>query len=201
MKYILVENQQIVHLGPMFWRERIFQSELDELEIEYTVSPNEGYTSIPNTTFEIFPVTTSVMPEHDGLYQQAVGPFYTYANNEATETYTLAPQDIEYTKSKLTEIVSNKRYTKEIAGVTTSVQNTNVTVDTSRDGRNIFVQKYLLMQDTDTVQWKFPECWLTLSKADLGNVIAAGASYIQSQFDWEANVSSQIWAANTSDQL
>ena len=57
------------------------------------------------------------------------------------------------------------------------------------------------MGDTDTVVWKFPETWLTLTKAELSSVVIAGAAYIQAQFDWEKSVADSIDAAATVDDL
>jgi hypothetical protein len=82
-----------------------------------------------------------------------------------------------------------------------TIQGQEVVVDTSRDGRNIFVQKYQMMTDTDVVQWKFPTTWLTLSKADLGLAVTAGAAYVEAQFVWEQSIVNQIEAAVTVDEL
>ena len=45
--YLLVENRQIVHLGPIPWRHRFIQSELDDLEVDFVVPQSEqGYIKI-----------------------------------------------------------------------------------------------------------------------------------------------------------
>ena len=98
-------------------------------------------------------------------------------------------------------MVAVKRYVKEVAGTKATVQNTEVTVDTSREGRNVFVQKYSLMKTGDTVNWKFPEGWLTLTKIELGTIVTAGQTHIQSFFDWEKDYSDQIDAAQTKQDL
>jgi hypothetical protein len=96
---------------------------------------------------------------------------------------------------------ADERWIKETAGTTTTIQDTVVTVDTARGSRDIFVQKYLLMLDSDVVTWKFPETWLSLTKTDLGQVVAAGASHVQSAFAWEKDINDAINTADTLDAL
>ena len=202
MQYLLVENKQTILLGPIFWRHRFIQSELDDLDIDYTVPPVEPNSYLKFTDeLEIYPIADLAIPQHDAIFEQLAGPFWNFDNNVATGHYTVLPRDLEAIKNDLRALAAAERYRKEVAGVQVTVQNTAVTVDTSRDGRNIFVQKYTLMSDTDTVQWKFPETWLTLSRSELGAVVAAGAAHVQSQFDWESAIVDQIAAASTVDEL
>lgn len=202
MQYLLVENKQTVLLGPIFWRHRFIQSELDDLDIDYTVPPVEpnSYVKISDE-LEIYPIADLAIPHHDAIFEQLAGPFWNFDNQVATGHYTVLPRDLEAIKNDLRSLAAAERYRKEVAGVQVTVQNTAVTVDTSRDGRNIFVQKYTLMTDADSVQWKFPETWLTLTRSELGAVVAAGAAHVQSQFDWEGAIVDQIAAASTVDEL
>lgn len=202
MQYLLVENKEIVHLGPIFWRHRFIQSELDDLEIDFLVPPVEpnAYIKISDT-LEIFPVESITQPSYDPQYEQLVGPQWSFTNNVATGTYTTTSKEISVIKSDIKALTASERYNKEVAGTKVTIQGQEVSVDTSRDGRNIFVQKYTMMRDTETVQWKFPECWLTLSKSDLGQVVAAGAIHIESQFVWEQSIANQIDAAVSIDEI
>lgn len=193
--YLLVENRQIIHLGPMEWRQRFFQSELNDLEVEFTVPPVEqGYIKI-NDNFEFIPVVSVEIPEYD-MFEELVGPTWNYDNNQAVGIYTKQQGNISAAKGNMKTIAASKRYEKENAPFTITVQGQSVSVDASRDNRNIFIQKYQLMADTDTVQWKFPEGWLTLTKAELGEVVLAGANHIQAQFDWEKSIIDQIDATD-----
>lgn len=202
MQYILVENKEIVHLGPIFWRHRFIQSELEDHEIDFVVPPVEPnkYLKISDS-FEIFPIELITQPSYDPLYEQLVGPYWSFDNNVAIGTYTVTSRDINTIKFDLKSLAASERYNKEVAGTKTIIQGQEVSVDTSRDGRNIFVQKYMMMGDAETVQWKFPECWLTLTKSELGEVVAAGAACVESQFVWEQGIVNQIEAATTTDEL
>jgi hypothetical protein len=57
------------------------------------------------------------------------------------------------------------------------------------------------MGENDTVNWKFPEGWLTLTKADLGAAVTAGVAHIQSSFDWEKAKVEEIEAATDAATL
>lgn len=57
------------------------------------------------------------------------------------------------------------------------------------------------MQDSDTVKWKFPEAWLTLTKSDLGQVVSAGATYVQEAFNWEADKTDEINNCTSLEEL
>lgn len=198
--YLLTENKNVI-LGPMSWKPRSFQSELDDLEVDFIVpivAPE--YIQIDNI-YEIIPVSDLDYPDINYNFEQLVGPFYNFENNRATGYYTKTNLDINVVKNNLKTIIAFNRYNKEILGCTVIIQNVTVTVDTSRDGRNIFVQKYMLMDTAELVEWKFPECWLTLSKTDLGLVIFAGATWIQNQFTWENSISTAINAASTIEEL
>lgn len=202
MQYLLVENKEIIHLGPVFWRHRFIQSELEDHEVDFLVPPVEpnAYVKVSDT-LEIFPVESIAQPQYDPTYEQLVGPNWSFENNVAVGSYSVTAKDIATIKSDLKAIVAAERYKKEVAGTKAIIQGAEVFIDTSRDGRNIFVQKYAMMSDTDVVQWKFPTCWLSLTKTELGEVVAAGAAYVESQFVWESSIVAQIEAATSVDEL
>lgn len=213
--YLLVENRTVVHLGPIPWRQRFIQSEIDDLELDFTVPPVEqGYIRI-NDNFEIFPIAETVSPQIDPTFEQPVGPFYQYVSEtvvlnpdrpegmpeqtsvvlKAIANYNKVDRPLPDIKATIKTLAASQRYAKEIAGTSVTVGDATVTADTSRDGRNIFVQALSLMADNATVDWKFPEGWLTLTKAQLGTVVGAGAAHIQAQFDWEKSINDSVDAA------
>jgi hypothetical protein len=149
----------------------------------------------------LFPVDAINVPDHHPIFDQLVGPFWNYDGNTATGSYNVVPADINLSKGALKQVTANQRWIKENTPFKTTVQGVEVTVDVSRDNRNIFVQKYQTMTDGETVDWKFPETWLTLTKAELGTIVFAGGIYIQTQFAWEKGLVDQIDAASSHDEL
>ena len=222
--YVLVENRSIVHLGPIPWRHRFIQSELDDLEVMFTVSPNEmGYVRI-NDNFEIFPVGEAVGPAIDSRWDDPVGPTWSYVEEEielprpefmpedmptpttwkreAIPTFDKVSKPLDQIRQMIKDDVAGKRYVKEAAGTQVTIrEGVVVTADTSRDGRAIFTQVYGTLPDGATVDWKFPEGWYTVTKEELGIVIAGGFTYIQTQFVWEKSFVDRADAAVSVDEL
>lgn len=200
MDYLIVENRQTVHLGPMNWRQRRFQEEINDLEIEYTVPATEqGYIKV-NDNLEIFPVSLAI-PGYDPLFECLSGPFWEYENQTAVGTYIVQPLEIYYVKQSLIAITSAKRYEKEIGGTKVNIRGTDVSLDTSREGRNVFAQTYIHPSDGSTVNWKFPEAWIVLTKEELKSVIDTVNVYVQEQFTWEKNIVDAINSARTAEEL
>lgn len=192
--YILVENRTTVLLGPLSWRPRFIQSELNDIEIRYTVPFTEqGYIKVNDTPLiEIFPVAEVISPSIDPLSESLSGPIYTYADNVAIETWGKVTKDLASIKHNLKQMIAAARYIKEVKGTTATIQGQTVTIDTARGSRDIFVQQYLLLPVDGTTTWKFPEMWLTLSKTDLGSCVAAGVAHVQGAFDWEQTLCADI---------
>lgn len=202
MQYVLVNNGYVIN-GPRAWNYRSFQSTLEE-ELEINIAlPFQKYDNEPiliNDTTKILPATL-VYPEYNVKIEYLDGPYWTYENDFATGTFEVKEQPVEYVKQSLINKVASNRYIKECAGTKVTVQDTEVSVDTSREGRAIFVQAYSLMQDTDTIKWKFPESWLTLTKAELGQVVTAGVNHVQESFNWESDKTDEINNCTTLQEL
>lgn len=203
MTTYVLENNNYVLNGPRTWNYHSFESTLEEdLEIEYKLpmsKTDEEIITIDENT-HIYPARY-VYPSYNEKIEYLHGPFWDFSTGTAIGTFEILPIAIEHIKSNLKQKVAANRYNKENAGTKITIQDTEVSIDTSRDNRNIFVQKYLLMSDTDTVQWKFPEGWKTLTKEQLGLVVSRGAAYIQEQFDWEVAKGIEIDSKETAEEL
>lgn len=200
--YVLVSDNVVIN-GPRPWNYRSFQNTLREeldINVQLPVTKTDGLAIDIATGVRILAVT-QVTTEFNPKIEFLHGPFWDFSNDIATASYQVHNLDIATVKSNLKNNIAATRYQREISGCICVLQNINVTVDTSRDGRNIFVQKYLLMTDNDTIEWKFPEAWLTITKAELGEVVLCGATHIQDQFAWEATKSAEIDAATTLSEL
>ena len=179
MKYLITNNKNVV-LGPMDWRINTFQSEMDDLEVEYQVSPNEGYYQV-NNQVEVFPITSSTTPAYDANYQQLAGPFYTFDNQEASETYEVVDLAVYESQNKLKAII-NSESTKAKA-VKTSVEIQGKTVTISAAEFSNYVHQLSVMGDS--INWKFPEGWLVLVKADLEMIVSTINGVVQGALDVE----------------
>jgi len=200
MYAVVYKNNVIV--GPMDWNRAIFSGSLSKEQIE-VVLPRVAPEDLPyviNEDAKICLVNEN-RPEINPMVEYYYGPLWDTTGDIAIANYEVVDTPIEFAKVNFKNQAADERYKKEVSGTKLNIQNTEVTIDTSRDGRNIFVQKYSLMAENETVNWKFPEGWLTLSKSELGQIVAAGAAHIQSSFDWEKTINDQIESATTKEDL
>jgi hypothetical protein len=202
MLYAIKHKNRVVS-GPLAWAQKYFTTVLKvRHRIDATI-PGKAPETMPYTVNEDTSIHEVVKnePELDTMTQAYHGPFWDTSGDVIVANYEVHDLEIASARNNFRAVAAFERYKKEIANTKAEVQGIEVTVDTSRDGRNIFVQKFMLMGDDDTVNWKFPEAWLTLTKAELGLVVQVGADHIQAAFDWEKGINEQIDAAETAEEL
>jgi len=200
--YVIIHKGRVV-LGPLAWAQKYYA---DVLKIRHRVQaniPGQAPEQMPYTIDENTKIheVTENKPNIDPMVQQHYGPLWDTTNDVIVANYEVVELPIESARMNFKYLAAHERYKKEMAGTKVTIQNTEVTIDTKRGDRDIFVQKYLLMGDQETVNWKFPEGWLTLTKEELGAVVQAGATYVQSCFDWEKDINDQIDAAQNAEEL
>lgn len=200
MYAVVYKNRVIV--GPMDWHRGIFEGSLEKegVKVQLARVAPEELPQIINEDAKIMLVEEN-RPQLNPMVEYYYGPLWDATGDKAIANYEVQDTPVEFARTNFKEQAAAERYLKETSGTTINIQGTDVTVDTARGSRDIFVQKYLLMGNNDTVNWKFPEGWLTLSKQELGSCVATGAAHVQSSFDWEANIVSQIDTAQTKEEL
>jgi hypothetical protein len=205
MEYLLIKDKQQVILGPMPWRARYIQSELNDLvdagekATAFTISPTEsGYVDCGDG-YELIPAIFS-STDYDPIYQHLEGPFYTYNDNVASGLYNVLETDISLVKAKLKEIAKAERQRKQNLGTTVNIGGTDVSLATDADELANFVS-LLSSIGEDSVNWKFKEGFITLTKANVQSIVDAIRSHIQTQFDWEKTICETIETATELSSL
>jgi hypothetical protein len=140
-------------------------------------------------------------PEINPMVEYHYGPLWDLTGDVAIANYDVYDTPVDFAKPNFRGQAADERYKRETSGVAVEIQGTTVTADTSREGRSIFLQALSTMPDGSTINWKFPEGWFVLTKAELSQVVQAGVSHIQSAFDWEKGINDQIDVASTKEQL
>jgi hypothetical protein len=200
--YVLVHNGFVIN-GPRAWNYRSFESSLQEdCEIEYKLpmsKTDEEIIEIDENT-KIY-AAELVYPNYNAKIEYPHGPFWDFSTGKAIGTFQVLPTPIELIKNTLKAKVAEIRWRKEIAGLITNVQDNDVFVDTAREVRDVFLQKYILMNENETVQWKFNSGWVTLTRTEVNTIATAVANHIQSQFDWEIAKHAEIDACSTAEEL
>lgn len=200
--FVIAHNESVI-LGPMRWNKYRFENEIQE-ECEVTTSlPQSNESDVINVSedVKIYPVIQVINEECKPRVQFLNGPYWKFTETGAIAKYVAEDMAIDAVKNMMKAECATERWRKENAGTKMTIQDTEVSIDTSRESRNVFAQKYIAMNDTDTVQWKFPEAWLTLSKVELQQVIQSASVYVQEQFDWESSLVAEIDSSETLEQL
>jgi hypothetical protein len=200
--YVLVHKERVL-VGPRDWNRPMFEGALQKLKLQ-ALLPRRDPQELPiEIDADTYITNASItIPPHNEKIETYHGPYWNFENKDlAVGTYQIKEKQLPSIRELLRNEAAAERYRREVAGTKTTIQDLEVTLDTSRDGRNIFLQKYVLMADDETVNWKFPEGWLTLTKAELGAAVSAGAAHIQGAFDWEKDKIEEIEAADTAAAL
>lgn len=202
MQYVLVENKEYVILGPSDWRKGFFQSELDDLGVDYDLprsAPSEKISI--NESLEIYPVHSVVEPGYNPLYEHLGGPFWAFETGQAKGWYNVREYSIETIRRNLKGLAAAERYRKEVSGTTADVADAIIKLDTSRESRALLAQKLLGMPDDALIDWKHDNGWVKLTKVHIQTLITVIDAHIQSVFVWEKSINDSIDSATTIEQL
>lgn len=199
--YVLIHKNRVI-VGPMDWNRAMFDGALSKLQIVKTL-PRTAPPDLPFIIDDETRLAESVYeyPPYNPRIEYPNGPFWNFDAPVAVGTFVVEPIPVEFIKASLKQEAAAERYRTEELGTTHVLQGVTVTLDTSRAGRDIFAQAYLLMGDTDVKNWKFPEGWFTVTKPELGGIVGAGSAYIQTCFDWERAKAEEIVACATAAEL
>lgn len=204
MYYALIHDEKI-QVGPRSWNYNFFKKYLEEAGLNYdavTISAPENNMIITDE-WRIIPVDDIPVPEINPNFEQPAGPFLTIYEDHVSGYYTVIPIEVEASKNKLKEIVTQNRYTAEVGGCNFTLNDgTEVTIYTTREDRNVYLQAYQIISEGQTITFKFPGAvFKAVDKEELGRIVQAGATHIQNAFNWEAAKYSEIDACTTLDEL
>jgi hypothetical protein len=202
MTYAVVHKNRVI-AGPMDWSQKFWTSIL-KLRHQITANiPGRPPSNLPYTIDENTRIheVTEIRPEFNPMIEGLEGPTWNLATNPIQATWAVVTQSMNSARAHFKAQAAEERYRQEVSGTTHVIQGQTVSLDTSREGRAVFVQALTIMGDTDTANWKFPEGWLTINKPELASIVAVGAVHIQTAFAWERGINDQIDAAQTVEDL
>lgn len=189
--YVLVHKNRVL-AGPMGWNRGIFEGNLKKLGIQQGIG-REPPTTLPMqfTPDTIIYEARVIQPDYNKKIEYPHGPFWEFTNI-ATGTFQLLPLPLDQAKYYVKTLVSENRYNYEIKGINITIQAQQVFITTDRSQRAVFYESYLMMNDNETINWKFQNNWVTLTKPELSTIVQAIASHVQGAFDWEKNKHQEI---------
>jgi hypothetical protein len=195
--FVIVNNNSVIW-GPKPWSKPGFERVLrDDLEITFDLPPNNNdFTPIViNENTSILRVIETDLPEYNPKIQRLNGPYWNFFEDRAEMYFQAEDLPLYFVRQRLREAAASIRYDKEVRGLTANVQNTTVTVLTTREARSVVIETLSDMQAGDTVEWKFPEGWLTLTRAQMIGMRNLIKAHIVSCFNWEKTKTAAIETA------
>jgi hypothetical protein len=182
--FVIVKDNIEVILGPMPWRKLFFQNILLEEEDVSVVLPQQNDVAyVVNERFKILPAQYTE-DSHNPKIEQVNGPFWTFTADLAVGHFYKQNRQLDHVKNDLKATAASKRWAKEVGGVKVTVQGSEYTADTSREGRGVYLQA--LQLGSDGSSWKFPEGFIQLSLVELQAVVSAIVAHVQTCFEDEA---------------
>lgn len=203
MLFTLLKDERII-TGPRDWNPKYFEYFLQsECSID-TPLPDAapGEPLIFDEHVKLVPTLEEVTPEIDPTYEQIYGPNFKYDEQGNYVCYYSAqyyPMDV--IKTNLKNIVAGNRWIKETTSINRLVDPYQLTIYTDRGSRTAYTQALVFATDDYSAQWKFPQGFVVLNKTQLQTIVDEVVDYVQSCFDWESSVDTQIDNASTVEEL
>jgi hypothetical protein len=205
MEIALIHNNSLI-LGPIGYNVRMINSELEELEVEETIT-TQSYTEIPihfsDGLTHLLPLEKDV-PSHDSKYHN-IGNFsweIIKENNipiKVLLTYPIIDKTLEEVKALRKQEVSPCRKEKENTTITLTIKNKEVKVSTSREERVLLAAK--LSAAPGLHNFKFQNTWLDITTEELQYILNQIDIKVQEAFDWELEKLQEIDACETIDEV
>jgi hypothetical protein len=205
MEIALIHNNSLI-LGPIGYNIRLINSELEELEIEETINPQD-YNNIPihfsDGLTHLLPIEKNV-PSHDEKYHN-IGNFTWEIIEEdnvpikVVLTYPIIDKTLEEVKVIRKQEVSPYRREKENTIITLTLNDVEVEISTSREERVLMSAK--LSASPGPHKFKFKNTWVEITTEELQYVLSEIDIKVQEAFDWEFEKLQEIDACETIDEV
>lgn len=203
--YALIHNSQLL-LGPIKFNYRFINSDLEDNEIEERIGPRD-YENVPleinSNTFLLEAVLNQ--PEYDERSQ-----VLKYTNWELIDidgiqkaqfNYETVDKSLEQIKDEHKQVLPPIRREKENQYITVNIDNTEVSILTTRDQRTQFINK-LSSLGTDPVMYKFDNgTWASVTKTDIEYIVQQIDAKVQEAFDWEYSKIQEIDSCTTKEEV
>ena len=203
--YVVKYKERIV-LGIIPWNHQYIQDVMRNryrmtIELPYLEPESTEFPYVVNDDITIYPANEDRDPNINPMIQQYYGPTWEFLENNVIAHYEIQPLDLHAAQSNYRARAAAYRYDKEVAGTKITINSVEYNIETDRSSRSKYAEKYIMLADNQTVNWKFAYQWVILSKQDIQNIVQAIDTHVQGAFDWELSMINTINSATSLEDL
>lgn len=201
--YVIIHKNRVI-LGILPWNSQYYT---DVLRSRYRIT-----TELPRNepAPDVFPweidadtkivSAQEVRPNIENpLVKYYYGPTWDFLETKVIANYEVIPHAIEDARANYKVKAGTQRYEQEVSGTSITIDDVEYKIETDRSSRTKYIEKYVSMGDT--VNWKFNEGWVVLTKTQMQSIVAAIDTHVQSAYDEELRLNAVIAACETAEQL
>ena len=203
--YVVKYKERIV-LGIIPWNNQYIMDVMRNrynsiIELPYLEPELAQFPYVVNEDITIYPANENRDPNIDPMIQYYFGPSWEFLTDRIVAHYEILPLTLEAAKNNYRDRAANFRYEKEISGTKITINGNTYNLETNRESRSKYVEKFILLNDEQTINWKFTEGWTTLTKQNIQSIIHSIDEHIQKAFDWELSMNNLINSVTNSNDL
>lgn len=193
--YVVKYKDRVV-LGIIPWNNKYIMDVMrvryrENIEIPYLEPEASEFPLQITDTIVIYPAEENRSSEINLMIESYYGPTWEFLENKVIAHYEIRPLSLDDAKINYKGKAALLRYPKEIQGTKVTLNGIEYSLETDRESRRKYLDK-LISIGSQTVNWKFAEGWTTLNKQDFESIVAAIDAHVQSAFDEELGLITQI---------
>ncbi len=202
--YVIINKDRVI-LGILPWNSKYF---VEVLKIRHNIITELPRDEPDSSKFPYVIDDETVIKKAEEDRQQQInplieyyyGPTWEFVDDKVIAHYEVRPLTLEDAKINYKDKAANIRYNNEISGTTITIDGNNYEIETSRESRTKYIEKYAMMDD-GPINWKFKEGWQLLTRQNMFDIIRSIDNHIQLSFDTEFNLITQINNSLTIEDL
>lgn len=201
--YVIIHKNRVI-LGILPWNCQYFTNVLCTRHgIKAKLPLNEpSVSSFPwviDEDTKIIPAEENRPAINNPLTEYYYGPTWEFTEDKAIANYEVKPHSLDDAKTNYKAKAAQQRYGQEVSGTTITIDDVEYRVETDRNSRTKYIEKYVSMGDS--VNWKFNEGWKVLTKDQMKDIVVLADTHVQSAFDEELRLNTAIDQCESLEEL
>lgn len=202
--YVVKYKDRVV-LGIIPWNNKYIMDVMrvrhrENIDLPYLEPEASEFPLQVNENIVIYPAEENRPQVMNPMVECYYGPTWEFLENKVIAHYEVRALSLDDAKSNYRARAAVLRYPKEIQGTKITIDGVEYDLETDRESRKKYIEKLMTIGD-QTVNWKFPQGWIVLNKQKLESIVSAIDQHVQSTFDEEFVLTTQVNNAQDVSEL